>query len=47
MTFAPKEIILGASVPLENGGSVTISVAGHIEAERAEARLEEMRGRSQ
>jgi hypothetical protein len=34
MSFAPKEIIVGASVPLENGGSVTISVAGHIEAER-------------
>ena len=34
MSFTPKEIILGASVPLENGGSVTFSVAGHIEAER-------------
>lgn len=34
MTFAPKEIIVGASVPLENGGSVTFSVAGHVEAER-------------
>jgi len=34
MSFAPKEIIVGASVPLENGGSVTFSVAGHIEAER-------------
>ena len=34
MSFAPKEIIVGASVPLENGGSVTFSVAGHVEAER-------------
>lgn len=34
MSFAPKEVILGASVPLENGGSVTFSVAGHIETER-------------
>jgi hypothetical protein len=34
MSFAPKEIIVGASVPLENGGSVTFSIAGHIEAER-------------
>ncbi|WP_343241711.1 hypothetical protein [Methanoculleus sp. UBA312] len=34
MSFAPKEIIVGASVPLTNGSSVTFSVAGHIEAER-------------
>jgi len=34
MSFTLKEVILGASVPLENGGSVTISVAGHIEDER-------------
>ncbi len=34
MSFAPKEIIVGASVPLTNGGSVTFSVAGHIETER-------------
>ena len=34
MSFAPKEIIVGASVPLENGGSVTFSVTGHVEAER-------------
>jgi hypothetical protein len=34
MTFAPKEIILGATVPLENGGAITFSIAGHVEAER-------------
>ena len=34
MSFAPKEIIVGASVPMENGSSVTLSVAGHIETER-------------
>jgi hypothetical protein len=34
MTFTPKEVILGASVPLENGGSVTFSIAGHVETER-------------
>lgn len=34
MTFTPKEVIVGASVPLENGGSVTFSIAGHVEAER-------------
>lgn len=34
MSFTLKEVILGASVPLTNGSSVTFSVAGHIEAER-------------
>jgi len=34
MSFTLKEVILGASVPLENGSSVTFSVAGHVEAER-------------
>ena len=34
MTFAPKEVILGATVPLENGSTVTFSIAGHVEAER-------------
>ena len=34
MSFATKEIIVGASVPMENGSSVTLSVAGHIETER-------------
>ena len=34
MSFALKEVILGASVPMENGSSVTLSVAGHIETER-------------
>jgi len=34
MSFAPKEIIVGASVPLENGGTVSLSIAGHVEAER-------------
>jgi hypothetical protein len=34
MTFTPKEVILGATLPLENGGAITFSIAGHVEAER-------------
>ena len=34
MSFTPKEVILGATVPLENGGTITFSIAGHVEAER-------------
>ena len=34
MTDAPKEVILGATLPLENGSTVTFSIAGHVEAER-------------
>ncbi|WP_461372076.1 hypothetical protein [Candidatus Darwinibacter acetoxidans] len=34
MTFTPKEVILGATFPLENGSTVTFSIAGHVEAER-------------
>lgn len=34
MTFTPKEVILGAALPLENGSTVTFSIAGHVEAER-------------
>ena len=34
MTFTPSEVILGASVPLENGGAITFSIAGHVETER-------------
>jgi hypothetical protein len=34
MSFTPSEVILGATVPLENGGTVTFSIAGHVEAER-------------
>ena len=34
MTFTPKEVILGASVPLENGSTITFSIAGKIETER-------------
>jgi len=34
MSFTPSEVILGASVPLENGGTITFSIAGHVEAER-------------
>jgi len=34
MTFTPSEIILGASVPMANGSTVTLSVSGHIETER-------------
>ena len=34
MSFAPSEVILGATLPLENGSAITFSVAGHIETER-------------
>jgi len=34
MTFTPKEVILGATVPLTNGSTITFSIAGKIEAER-------------
>lgn len=34
MTFTPKEVILGATLPLENGSTVTFSIAGHVEGER-------------
>ncbi|HKM24756.1 MAG TPA: hypothetical protein VJY40_03830, partial [Corynebacterium sp.] len=34
MTFTPKEVILGATLPLENGSTVTFSIAGHVETER-------------
>ena len=34
MSFAPSEVILGATLPLENGSTITFSVAGHVEAER-------------
>ncbi|MFA7121041.1 MAG: hypothetical protein WC277_06145 [Bacilli bacterium] len=33
MTFTPKEIIIGASIPLAAGSNVTLSLAGHIERE--------------
>ncbi len=34
MTFSPSEIILGATVPLTNGSTITFSIAGKIETER-------------
>ena len=34
MSFTPSEVILGASLPLENGSTITFSVAGHVEGER-------------
>jgi hypothetical protein len=34
MSFAPSEVILGATLPLENGSTITFSVTGHVEAER-------------
>lgn len=34
MTFTPKEVIIGATLPLENGSTITFSIAGHVEAER-------------
>jgi len=34
MTFTPSEVILGATLPLENGSTVTFSIAGHVETER-------------
>ena len=34
MSFTPSEVVLGATLPLENGSTITFSVAGHVEAER-------------
>jgi len=34
MSFTPSEVILGATLPLENGSTITFSVAGHVEGER-------------
>jgi len=34
MSFTPSEVILGATVPLTNGSTVTFSIAGKIETER-------------
>ncbi len=34
MSFSPSEVILGATLPLENGSTITFSIAGHVEAER-------------
>ena len=34
MSYTPSEVILGATVPLENGSTITFSVAGHVEGER-------------
>lgn len=34
MSFTPSEVILGATVPLENGGTITFSIAGRVEGER-------------
>ena len=34
MSFTPSEVILGATVPLENGSTITFSIAGHVEGER-------------
>ena len=34
MTFSLSEVILGATVPLTNGSTVTFSIAGKIETER-------------
>ena len=34
MSFTPSEVILGATVPLTNGSTITFSIAGHVEAER-------------
>ena len=34
MSFTPSEVILGATLPLENGSTITFSVSGHIETER-------------
>ena len=33
MSFTPKEIIVGASIPFATGSNVTLSLAGHIERE--------------
>ncbi len=34
MSFTPSEVILGATLPLENGSTITFSVSGHVEGER-------------
>ena len=34
MSFTPSEVILGATVPMTNGSTVTFSIAGKIETER-------------
>ena len=34
MSFSPSEVILGATVPMANGSSVTLSIAGHVETEK-------------
>ena len=34
MSFTPSEVILGATLPLENGSTITFSVAGRVETER-------------
>jgi hypothetical protein len=34
MSFTPSEVVLGATLPLENGSTITFSIAGHVEAER-------------
>jgi len=34
MSFTPSEVILGATLPLENGSTVTFSIAGRVEGER-------------
>ena len=34
MSFTPSEVILGATLPLENGSTITFSIAGHVEGER-------------
>ena len=34
MSFTPSEVILGATLPLENGSTITFSVAGHVEGEQ-------------
>ena len=34
MSFTPSEVILGATVPLTNGSTITFSIAGHVEGER-------------
>ena len=34
MSFTPSEVVLGATLPLENGSTITFSIAGHVETER-------------
>ena len=34
MSFTPSEVVLGATVPLTNGSTITFSIAGKIETER-------------